>query len=153
MVESAKGLANVRLIAPECDRIAFGSIDYCADLGIQHTQTALLHTRSEIVLASRLAGLVSPLDGVTTAVSDISVIKADASHSSELGFAGKLLIHPAQIVPARDGFSPPESEILWAERVINSQSEAGAVSIDGHMVDAPVLIRAQKILDRKDALT
>lgn len=153
LVESAKGLANVRLIAPVCDRIAFGSIDYCADLGIQHTQTALLHARSEIVLASRLAGLVSPLDGVTTAVSDISVIKADASHSSELGFAGKLLIHPAQIIPARDGFAPPENEILWAERVINSQSEAGAVSIDGHMVDAPVLIRAQKILDKKDALT
>lgn len=59
LVESAKGLANVRSIAPECDRIAFGSIDYCADLGIQHTQTALLHARSEIVLASRLAGLTT----------------------------------------------------------------------------------------------
>ncbi|MFK5980001.1 MAG: CoA ester lyase [Rhizobiaceae bacterium] len=153
LIESAKGLANVRSIAPECDRIAFGSIDYCADLGIQHTQTALLHARSEIVLASRLAGLVGPLDGVTTAVSNIPVIKADASHSSELGFTGKLLIHPAQISPAREGFVPSKSEILWAQQVMNSGADAGAVSIDGLMVDGPVLVRARAILDRKEALT
>lgn len=152
LVENALGLANVRAIAADCDRIAFGSIDYCADLGIAHTQTALLHARSEIVLASRLAEIAAPIDGVTTAIKETSVVEADAVHSSELGFAGKMLIHPAQISPARQGFYPSEKDIHWAERVIKSQSDTGAASLDGHMVDAPVLIKAQKILSRLDAL-
>lgn len=89
LIETAVGLANVRNIATACDRLAFGSIDYCVDLRIEHSRTALLHARSEIVLASRLANLCGPLDGVTMNVSDDDVILDDASMVRSLAFQGR----------------------------------------------------------------
>lgn len=152
LIETAIGLANVRSIATACDRLAFGSIDYCVDLRIQHTRMALLHARSEIVMASRLANLCGPLDGVTMNVSDAAVIQDDAMHGSELGFAGKLLIHPAQIVAARRGFAPSKSEIIAAEQVIAASKNGGVVSLDGKMVDAPVVAKAREVLERREIL-
>jgi len=153
LIESAQGLANVRALAPEADRLAFGSIDYCADIGLQHTQTALLHARSEIVLASRAAGISGPLDGITTAINDAVVIQQDAAHSAELGFVGKLLIHPAQLVPARQGFAPSADEIGWAEQVIDAVTDNGVAKVNGQMVDAPVITRARNLLARQAALS
>src|SRR5690606_29273488 len=70
LVENARGLADARLIATTGNvvRLAFGSIDFCADLGCAHVREALLAARSEIVHASRLAGLPAPIDGITTAI-------------------------------------------------------------------------------------
>lgn len=148
LVESASGLANARSIAAAASRIAFGSIDYAADLAMAHTHRSLLSARSEIVLASRLAGLPAPLDGVTTAIGDETVILEDCAHAVELGFGGKLLIHPAQIGPARQGFLPAPAEIDWARRVIEAAAQGGAIRVDGGMVDAPVVARARQILNR-----
>jgi citrate lyase subunit beta/citryl-CoA lyase len=147
LIETAKGLAAARQVAAsgEVTRLAFGSIDFCADLGTAHTRDALLLARSEIVLASRLGDLTAPLDGVTTSIEDAALIEDDARHAHELGFAGKLCIHPRQVAPARRGFVPSAAEIAWARRIIVA-GEGGAVSIDGAMVDAPVLLRAQQIL-------
>ncbi|MDF1819646.1 MAG: CoA ester lyase [Immundisolibacteraceae bacterium] len=153
LIETARGVANVRAIAPEADRLAFGSIDYCADMGLEHTQTALLHARSEIVLAARIAGIGGPLDGITTATDDAAVIQQDAAHSAELGFAGKLLIHPAQLLPARQGFAPSSDEIVWAEQVIDAVTDSGAARVNGQMVDAPVITRARALLARQAALS
>ena len=146
LVESARGLAVARSVAPCAARLAFGSIDFAADLGSAHSREALLAARSEIVLASRLAGLASPIDGVTTAILDHDQTRADAAYAAALGFAGKLLIHPSQIAPAREGFRPSDEEIAWAERVLAAQG--GAVAIGGTMVDAPVRRRAQQIRRR-----
>ena len=149
LVESAEGLGNVREIARHCARIAFGSIDYAADLAMGHTRSSLLAARSEIVLASRLAGIPAPIDGVTTAIRDDRCVIDDCAHAAELGFGGKLLIHPAQIAPARRGFRPPEDEIAWARRVIDATSQGdAAIRVDGAMVDAPVLLRARQIIQR-----
>jgi citrate lyase subunit beta/citryl-CoA lyase len=151
LVESAQGLADARRIAatPNVLRLAFGSIDFSADVGCAHTRQALLGARSELVLASRLARLVPPLDGVTTSIEDASLIEADARHAVELGFGGKLCIHPRQIDPIRTGFAPAEEEIAWARRVLGSGD--GAVSVDGAMVDEPVRIRARALLRRAGA--
>ena len=146
------GVGHVRAIASWCDRLVFGSIDYCSDMGLAHNQTALLHARSEIVLASRIAGLVAPLDGVTTSTNDTALIEADASHSAALGFGGKLLIHPAQIIPARRGFGPSLDEIAWAKRILEATQSSGAFAVDGAMVDAPVIAQAEAILNREAAL-
>ncbi len=78
LVETAAGLADLRVWARNADRIAFGAIDYSADLGCAEEPMALLGARSEIVLASRLAGLPAPLDGVTTSVRDADRIRQDA---------------------------------------------------------------------------
>jgi len=153
LIESAQGVANVRAIASTADRLAFGSIDYCADIGMQHTQTALLHARSEIVLASRVASIGGPLDGITTATDDGVTIEQDAAHGSELGFVGKLLIHPAQLAPARQGFAPTADELAWAEKVLGAVTDNGVARVNGQMVDAPVIIRARSLLARQAALS
>lgn len=146
LVESAKGLRDVFEIAGAARRIAFGSIDFAADLAMGHTRDALLYARSHVVLASRLAGIPAPIDGVTRVIADEAAIMADCAHAAELGFIGKLLIHPAQIGPARKGFRPAGDEIDWARRVLAAAGGGAAVAVDGAMVDAPVLLRARQIL-------
>jgi len=146
LIETARGLANARTIACHAQQLAFGSIDYCADLGLAHVRDALLSARSELVLASRLAGLPPPIDGVTTSIQDAALIEEDARYASQLGFGGKLCIHPAQIPAAKRGFAPTEADIAWAQKIL-AAGDDGAVSVDGAMVDAPVRLRAQRILD------
>jgi citrate lyase subunit beta/citryl-CoA lyase len=148
LIETARGLAAARLIAAACARIAFGSIDFAADLGTAHTRLALASARSELVLASRLADRPAPIDGVTTSVKDLDLVRADAAHACELGFSGKLLIHPAQIAPAMDGFRPSDDDVAWAERILSARGALGAAAVDGAMVDAPVFLRAEQILRR-----
>lgn len=145
LIESAKGLANAREIAALSGvaRIAFGSIDFCADIGCAHLRDILLPARMELVLASRLGGITAPIDGVTVQLNDPAVIHADAAHARDLGMTGKLCIHPKQIRPVKDAFAPTPAEIEWAKRVLASGD--CAVSIDGAMVDEPVRIRARAI--------
>ena len=148
LIESAKGVAAAREIAGTGARLVFGSIDYAADIGCAHTRQALLMARSELVLASRIAGIGPPLDGVTTSTKDTELVRDDAAHAAEIGFAGKLLIHPAQLEPAREGFRPPADEVAWARRALEAGRGQGATTVDGAMVDAPVLMRAERILAR-----
>ncbi len=149
LLESALGLAMARQIAA-CGcvpRLAFGSIDYCADLGAAHLRETLLSARSEIVLASRLAALAPPLDGVTPSLDDAALLEDDARYAMNLGFGGKLCIHPRQIVPVRQGFAPTAEELAWAEAIVATEGQ-GAVRVEGAMVDAPVRARARQILQR-----
>ena len=148
LVESARGLAAARELAADgASALAFGSMDFAADLGCAHTRQALLAARCELVLASRLAGLPAPIDGVTAEVQDEALAEDDARHAVELGFGGKLLVHPRQIAPARRGFAPPAAEVEWARKVM-AAGGGGAVAVDGMMIDAPVRHRAERILAR-----
>jgi citrate lyase subunit beta/citryl-CoA lyase len=147
LVESACGIAAARKLARGAARLAFGSIDFAADLGCAHTRNALLMARLELVLASRLAGIAAPIDGVTATISDDTLTEADARHAAELGFGGKLCIHPRQVAPALRGFAPDAEEVEWARKVIAAGGE-GAVAVGGMMIDAPVRLRAERILSR-----
>jgi len=151
LVESAKGLADARGVAalPGVARLVFGSIDFCADLGCAHTRQALLAARSELVLASRLGGKTAPVDGVTTSLEDAALIADDAAHSREMGFGGKLCIHPRQVEHVLPAFYPSEAEIEWAEKVLASGD--GVARVDGAMVDEPVRIRARALIARARA--
>lgn len=144
LIESAHGLAAVREIAKHADRLAFGYIDFSADVGCSMDRDALLMARAEIVLASRLGQLPAALEGVTPSFDDAALVEDDARYAAAMGFGGKLCIHPKQIAPALAGFCPASSEIEWARKIANSGD--GAVSLDGMMVDAPVRLRAQRIL-------
>lgn len=149
LIETALGIANAKEIASGSDRLAFGSIDYAADMGMAHVEHALLYARSILVHAARLAGQGAPFDGVTADLHDAERIIADSRHACDLGFGGKLLIHPAQVAPARRGFAPSAQEISWAERVLAaSKSQGGAIQLDGAMIDAPVVKRAESIMKR-----
>ncbi|MFB4421378.1 CoA ester lyase [Streptomyces sp. QL37] len=147
LVETALGTERAYEVCsvPGVVRAAFGNVDLAAQLGVAHDDTlALTHARSRLVLASAAAGISPPVDGVTTAVRDADALAADAAHARRLGFSGKLCVHPAQIAPAAAGFAPTESELRWARAVL----EAGdaVTTVDGHMVDKPVLERARRIL-------
>jgi citrate lyase subunit beta / citryl-CoA lyase len=150
LIESVRGLAAARAMAEVSARLAFGSIDFAVDLGCVHEREALLAVRSALVIASRLAGLAGPIDGVTTLVRDPNLVRADAAYAARLGFEGKLLIHPAQIAPAREGFRPGADDIAWAERVLAAGE--GAVALDGALEDAPVRVRAEQIRRRAAAM-
>lgn len=151
LVETARGLAEARAMAQSgfAARLAFGSVDYAADLGCSHEPEALYAARAELVLASRLGRLSPPIDGVTTEVAVPDIAFDDARAARSLGFGGKLLIHPAQVQPVLKAFCPSAEEIAWAQRVLDSG--AGAVKVDGAMVDEPVRIRARSILTRSGA--
>lgn len=148
LIETVLGLSQARQIAkvPGIARLAFGSIDFCVDASCAHTREALLSARWELVMACRLAGLPAPIDGVTTSIDDDDLIAVDARASQELGFAGKLAIHPRQIAPIRRGFRPDEEEIEWAKKVLRTGD--GALALEGVMIDRPVRERATSILSR-----
>jgi citrate lyase subunit beta/citryl-CoA lyase len=148
LVESAQGVETAREIASTCgvERLAFGSIDFCADLDCAHTYEALLLARSSLVMAARLANQAAPLDGVTADARDLERTAQDARSARALGMGGKLLIHPAQVVPTLEAFRPSAEQIAWARRVI--EAPEGVSLVDGEMVDAPVRLRAQRILSR-----
>ena len=146
LIESAVSLANARAIAKSgVARLAFGSLDFAADLGCSHEPDALLFAKSELVLASRLAGIVAPLDGVTVAIDDVAVLHEDSRRAASLGFGGKLCIHPKQIETVLAAFQPSIDEIAWAKKIMLAADD-GVVNVDGTMVDAPVRLRAQRIL-------
>lgn len=149
LIESAAGIANVRAIAvvPGVNRLAFGTIDYCADLGCAAVRDALLFPRTELVLASRLAGLAAPLDGITSDLEHPDTCTEEARYGAALGFGGKLCIHPSQIAPVMTGFMPTQEELAWARRIIALKSN-GPATIDGQMVDKAVVRRARGVIDR-----
>lgn len=152
LIETACGLAQARQIASvNCvARLAFGSIDYAADLGCAHEPDALLAATSELVLASSLADLPAPLDGVTTTFEDPRATERDACHARDLGFGGKLCIHPRQASIVRDCFRPSDTQVAWAQRVLGSGDDATA--LDGVMVDEPVRARARRMIATARAL-
>ncbi len=151
-IESALGLDQARDFAqsPHIARLAFGSIDYSLDLGLAaEDDNALLHARSHIVWVSRLTGLPAPIDTVTVDLKNSTLIEHDAQLAKRMGFGGKLCIHPSQVAPVNQAFSPSAKEIAWAKQVVEASAAAGdgAVSMAGQMIDRPVLLRAQRILD------
>lgn len=146
LIENARGLSEARRIAVVSGvaRLAFGSIDLCADLGCAPLRDALLPARLELVLASRLAGIAAPLDGVTAQLDDSDLAFDDAAHARSLGMTGKLCVHPGQIPGVCRAFAPTLADIDWAQRVLAGGD--GVAMIDGAMVDEPVRRRARSML-------
>ena len=155
LVESALGMHRLGEIAamPGVVRLAFGSIDFQADLGIEGEDDALLAFRSQLVLHARLAGLAAPVDGVSLEIGDDEAILRAARRARALGFGGKLCIHPRQLPAVHQAFSPTAAQREWAARVLAAMQASGgaAVAVDGRMVDRPVWLQAQRIASVGDA--
>ena len=150
IVETARGFANLTVLcaAPRVSRIVFGTLDFQIDLGIDGEGEELHLFRSQIVLASRLAGIGAPVDGVSTTIDDAAVIEADARRGRRFGFGGKLCIHPKQIDAVRRAYAWSDADQAWATRVLQAveASEGATVAVDGKMVDLPVILKARRIL-------
>ena len=149
LVETAQGIAMCEALAraPAVRRLAFGSIDLKLDLGIEGEGDGLLHFRSRLVLASRLAGRPGPIDGVTPSFDDESQVREDTQRSLRLGMKARLCIHPRQIPWIHEALTPSDAERAWARRVIDAMASAkgAAVAVDGKMVDRPIWLRALQI--------
>lgn len=148
LIESARGLRAAYDIADVSDRLIFGSVDFALDLNCQPSREACLMARSTLVAASRAANIAAPLDGITAKIDDEGLIEDDAAHASGLGFGGKILIHPKQIAPSRSGFAPSSEDTAWARKVLAAGEGGEARSVDGEMIDTPVIERAKAILKR-----
>ncbi|MEU9360998.1 CoA ester lyase [Streptomyces sp. NPDC048301] len=151
LVETALGVERAYEVcsAPGVVRAAFGNVDLAAQLGVAHDDSLVLsHARSRLVLASSAAGIAPPVDGVTTAVRDTEAPAADTAHARRLGFTGKLCVHPAQIAAVASGFAPTDDELRWARTVLGAGDSV--TTVDGQMVDRPVLERARRILAGTD---
>ncbi|MEU4450470.1 CoA ester lyase [Nocardioides sp. NPDC023903] len=149
LVETALGVARAIDLArsPGVVRLAFGSFDLAAELGVDPDHApALAPARGHLVLASAVGGLAGPIDGVTGDVRDHERLTADATAAAALGFTGKLCIHPGQVAPAAAALAPTPDEFAWAERVLAAATEDGVALVDGRMVDAPVVARARRIV-------
>jgi len=150
IVESAAGIWNVRALA--CTRgvtqLAFGSVDFQLDAGIEGEGEALLYARSRLVLASAIARIAPPIDGVTTAIKDDDQLRRDIAAARALGFGGKLCIHPRQVAIVAASFRPTPDEIARAHRIVAAAEVAGngAIQVDGKLIDRPMVERARNVL-------
>lgn len=156
LVETARGVARAERLATAHGvvRLALGTYDLAAELGVDPDHApALAGARNALVMASAIAGLTGPIDGVTGAVRDPDRLHADVTASAALGFAGKLAIHPSQVAASAAALAPSAEQIAWAERVLaaSATAEGGVAVIDDRMVDAPVVARARRILTRAGA--
>lgn len=150
LIETTRGVKELPQIAAvsEVNRLAFGSVDFSVETGISDTGEAMTSIRNQFVLESCYAGLIPPVDGVDLEIEDAGGMRDASLRSKTLGFGGKLCIHPRQVAAVNAAFLPSDTEIDWAERVIAAmeKSQGGATSVDGKMVDKPVVVKAERIL-------
>lgn len=153
LIESLAGLDQADALACEAQvlRLAFGHLDFQLDLGMRclPDEAELNGARFTLVAASRRARLPAPIDGVTTDTNNAERLATDTARARAFGFGGKLCIHPAQVVGVNQGLSPSAAELDWARRVLSQASQHGgqAFSLDGRMVDLPVIRSAEAMLD------
>lgn len=155
-IESALGVVNAYDIATASDRmmgIALGAEDYCANLKTQRSQSGdeLRLARQTIVVAARAAG-IDALDTVYSNLNDMETFRNEVEYIKTLGFDGKSIINPRQIEIVNDVFAPKPKEIEKACAIVAAIKEAekkgsGVISLNGKMIDRPVVIRAQRTID------
>lgn len=155
-IETAQGVMNAYAIAKASKRmmgIALGAEDYCANLKTTRSKegSELLYARETIVVAARAAG-IDALDTVYSDLNDMESFRKEVEFVKQLGFDGKSIINPRQIEIVNEVYAPTPLEIEKASRIIAAIKEAekrgsGVISVNGKMVDRPVVVRAQRCID------
>jgi citrate lyase subunit beta/citryl-CoA lyase len=158
ILESAKGVINAWSIATASPRIvalAIGLEDYTADLGAERTADGRESwwARSQVVNAARAAG-IQPLTSVFANIDDEAALLQWIKAERALGFVGAGCLHPRQIGVVHQAFAPSAAEVATAHRIVMGfqaaqQQGLAVANVDGQMVDAPVVARAQRILQRE----
>ncbi len=158
LIETAAGLLAAAEIGGCSDRVGamcFGHVDFSRDMqlpGADAPIEMLLHARSSFAVAAR-AARVDPIDTVFVDVRDEAGFRADAALGRRLGFVGKLCIHPGQVPLANEVHTPAPSEVDFARRVLEADQQAkvdgrGVFTVDGKMIDAPILEAQRALLAR-----
>ena len=153
LIESSRGvLAMGELLRVQgVVRASYGALDLCSELGIRPdapgTQALLDQFRWQLVMHSAANRMDAPIETVFPRFRDSAAVETFARRAKGMGFGGMLCIHPDQVSPVHTGFSPDRDEVEWARKVLSIASESGAAfHLDGEMIDAPVIHRAEKIM-------
>ena len=162
-IESARSIINAPAIAAADDRVVgimFGAEDYALNLGLgtvrKREASELTYARSAIVNAAAAAE-VDSIDGVFPDLDDPDGMLADIQRSRDLGFTGKSTFNPRQLDDINRLFNPQPDELEYAQRVVAAFDEAqargdGSVAVGGQLVDLPIVMRAQRLLELNDRL-
>jgi citrate lyase subunit beta/citryl-CoA lyase len=153
LVESALGVDQVAALAATSGvvRLVFGTLDFALelDLDVAQDNEPLAYAAARLAIASRTAGLDAPVAGVTPQIDDEERLLADLAWSRRRGFGAKLCIHPKQVAPIHAALVPSAQAIEWARRVLAAEAAwPGAARLDGRMIDRPVVLSAQRTLQR-----
>ena len=158
LIESAKAIMDLNAICkatPYLSGLIFAAEDFALDLSLTRTPslTEFLYARSAIVTAARAASLPSAIDLVCTSFrgdEGIKRLEEECLNGKSMGFNGKQCIHPSQVEVAQRLFAPTQDEVEWAVRVRIADEKAaasgrGAWTLDGKMIDAPVVGKAHSL--------
>ena len=154
-IENARGVIKAYDIASASERIigvAFGPEDLTDDMGVRRTDTGEeVHFARAYVATAARAARVTALDGPYARYKDQEGLGEDIKQALKLGYKGKFAIHPAQLSLINSMFSPSREDIEYARKVVHAWGEAeasgkGSTSLDGHMIDVPVVRRARNLL-------
>ena len=161
MIETAEAFFHVKEIAASHSRvvaITLGSEDFALSVGMVPEAEGLFYPKQQIVLAARAAGVL-PLGFIGTVADykDLDTFRATVRRSRRIGFTGASVIHPSQIAILNEEFRPSADEVEKARRVVSAfevaaKGNAGAIEVDGKMVDIPVVERARRTLARHEAI-
>jgi citrate lyase subunit beta/citryl-CoA lyase len=156
IIETAKGVENATPIAAasaRVKRLSFGGGDYTHDLDLIWTaeEQELAYARARLTHASRVAGIEPPIDTVVIQIKDTPRFKLSAQNGRRMGFQGKLCIHPDQVAPCHEVFTPSAEEVAHARAVVaafQAAEKAGSASIqlNGYFIDYPIVYKAQRVI-------
>ena len=162
IIETGLGITHLDAICnagSRIKRLSFGAGDFHLDMNMEWTaeEHALADARARLVLASRSAEMEPPIDTVVLQIRDQERFLASARRAREFGFQGKLCIHPDQVQPTHEVFTPSTEEIEHAQRIVTAFAEAEAkgsasIQLDGYFIDYPIVYKAQRILQLMETI-
>lgn len=162
IIETGKGVAELKAICAartRVKRVSFGAGDYSLDMNLRWTrdEREMDHARASIAVESRAAGLEPPVDTVWIHLGEIDHLRASTALARDMGYQGKLCIHPEQVGVVNEVFTPTQDEIDKARRYVNAFDQAEAagsasIQVDGYFIDYPIVEKARQVLGIADEL-
>lgn len=160
LIETARGVVNLKEIcqsSPRLQGLIFGAEDLAGDIGAVRTRAGweIFYARSAVVTYAAAFGLQA-LDMVFMDLNDIDGLTQESQEGARMAYTGKQIIHPRQVEPVQTAYTPSAEAITQARRVVEAAAQhqeagAGAFTLDGKMVDMPVVRAAERVLDRARA--
>jgi len=156
LIETAKGVINAypsAIASKRVNSLIFGAVDYTKDMRVKLTSEGeeQYYARAHTPVAARAAGCVA-IDCPFVAYKDVEAFEKSTAFGRQLGYEGRMLIHPGQIEPSHRIYTPSSEDVEWAQGVVKVFEEEGiakgaaAVSYQGKMVDTPVYENAKTVL-------
>ena len=159
LVETARGVMNAHEIAahPRVDALLLGAEDLAADVGATRTddEHEVAYARGRVVTAAAAAD-IDAVDAVYTDLEDTGGLRETTRRAAEMGYDGRMVVHPAQVSVVNAAFTPDPDRVEWAERVLVARKAAeregrGVFRVDDQMIDAPLVAQAERIVERARA--